>query len=70
MHAVLFIYYQVYSAHDKTNAAFQFLSCEAFVSPRVYVPFILFECISKTIPVNSILKFAILSVFNVRNAII
>ena len=32
-----------------------------------YVPFILFEGISKSILLNSILNFAILSVFNARN---
>ena len=36
----------------------------------IYVPFILFEGISKSILFNSILNFAILSVFNVRNVII
>ena len=36
----------------------------------IYVLFILFEGISKSIPFNSILNFAILSVFNVRNVII
>ena len=33
------------------------------------LPFILFEGISKSILFNSILNFAILSVFNVRNVI-
>ena len=36
----------------------------------IYVPFILFEGISKSVHFNSILNFAILLVFNVRNVII
>ena len=36
----------------------------------MYVPFILFEGISKSILFNSILNFAILSVFNMRNVFI
>ena len=36
----------------------------------IYVPFILFEGISKSMLFNSILNFAILSVFKVRNVII
>ena len=36
----------------------------------IYVPFILFEGISKSILFNSVLNFAISSVFSMRNVII
>ena len=36
----------------------------------IYVPFILFESISKSILFHSILYYAIASVFNVRNVIL